>query len=429
MKLVVDNLARLALVCVVLFGSGCLGWLTRGSDEIPEAVHPEPIYEELFSHYVELCAVSQYRSLEHGEGGSPGHAVMYLKGACKDETATHPALRPCRREATSLDDLEHGAGISVNRWFHNANWVAIPGARLFYDGDLEEGERVDRAAVDRAIQQSLDLGVFDGIVVHPDVPGGDSMSVEQLIETQSLATDFALRFSRTVFCARMPVTDEMMDEIIAYLNTINEEYADGVTDYDWSGYADNCVHLLRNALAAASIWPPVSVRATKLRQVANLAVPANEFFNLAKLGEKGPLEDGRDVYRTDTARDALLDFRWLPRRHGAMVTLHPVHANNKIYDTKTRILVLQAPFKLGVSRGANRLYESPHATELRANLEYFKGIYASLLDRGDRLIAGGFLPLRSIQYLHVTKRYFEYVADQYEEVEQMLFRMDDAGAE
>ena len=60
-----------------------------------------------------------------------------------------------------------------------------------------------------------------------------------------------------------------------FLNGLNDEYASGKADYEWSGYADNCVHTLHNALAAAGVWKPKSVRATRLRQLSDLAVPAN----------------------------------------------------------------------------------------------------------------------------------------------------------
>ena len=45
----------------------------------------------------------------------------------------------------------------------------------------------------------------------------------------------------------------MLDEVIAFLNDKNREYAEGDADYNWSVWADNCVHTLRNALAAANI--------------------------------------------------------------------------------------------------------------------------------------------------------------------------------
>jgi hypothetical protein len=52
---------------------------------------------------------------------------MYIKGASKDEKAPFPQLRRCRVAATELNDPEHGAGISVGRWFRNVNRVATPG--------------------------------------------------------------------------------------------------------------------------------------------------------------------------------------------------------------------------------------------------------------------------------------------------------------
>ena len=65
---------------------------------------------------------------------------MYIKGACKDERASFPQLRRCRGAATELDDPEHGAGVSVGRWFRNVNWVAIPGYKLFFQGSVKPGE-------------------------------------------------------------------------------------------------------------------------------------------------------------------------------------------------------------------------------------------------------------------------------------------------
>lgn len=386
--------------------------------ELAPTLLPAAVYEELFDHYVELCAVSQYRSFERGPGGIPGHAVMYLKGACKDTEAPIPALRPCRRAARRLDDPEHGAGVSVNRWLQNVNWVSVPGGPLFFDGNLESGAPVDAASADRAVRAALEAGVFEGVVWRSDTPAHGSL--EEVVETQSLATDFALRFSRTIYCARLPVTDEMMSDIIDYLNLLNEEYAAGRADYDWSGLTDNCAHLLRNALAAASIWKPRSVGASKLRAILHVSVPTNEVIELAKLGAEGPLADGRDVYRNDEARDALLDFDWLPRRHGALITIRPVHTPNELFATEARMLVLEVPLLSGASRTARRLAADPRFTELRANLEHFRGVYGEILARRDEIIAGGFLPFRSVRYLRPTRRYYEYVEAQLAEVEAML---------
>jgi hypothetical protein len=46
---------------------------------------PDARYETLFPYYVELCSVSQFRPVDRRGGGSPGYAVMYLKGARQDQ--------------------------------------------------------------------------------------------------------------------------------------------------------------------------------------------------------------------------------------------------------------------------------------------------------------------------------------------------------
>jgi hypothetical protein len=83
-------------------------------------------------------------------------------------------------------------------------------------------------------------------------------------------------------------------------------------------------------LAAADIWSPLSVRAVKFRQLFNLAVPANEFVNLAELGTEGAIDGSnravaapavrlsstlrRDVVRTgpllNTIYSFLLSLTW-----------------------------------------------------------------------------------------------------------------------
>jgi hypothetical protein len=63
-------------------------------DDIIIERRPDVEYEKLFPYYVELCAASQFRSKLTGEGGGPaGHAILYIKGARKDENTPFPQLR------------------------------------------------------------------------------------------------------------------------------------------------------------------------------------------------------------------------------------------------------------------------------------------------------------------------------------------------
>ena len=340
-------LAVLLVAAASLLGEdGLISRFMLKPDRIIVERRPDPAYEALFPYYVELCATSQFRSKLTGPGGIAGHAVMYIKGACKDEQASFPQLRRCRRVATDLNDPEHGAGVSVGRWFRNVNWVAVPGYKLFYQGNLDMGERLTQAHFDATVRDAIDKDVYKGVEFHEYPAARSGTSLENFVANHGIGTDFALQFARAAFCARLPVTEGMLDEVIAFLNDKNREYAKGDADYNWSVWADNCVHTLRNALAAANIWSPLSVRAVKVLQLFNLAVPANEFVNLAELGTEGNIADFQQIQEEGPERDALHEFGWLPTRHGALLKTLPVHEPNDIYDTTFRLFTLQSPFRM-----------------------------------------------------------------------------------
>jgi hypothetical protein len=262
--------AAVAVSTTLLSGCGEDGVMSRfmlKPDRIIIERRPDPIYDQLFPYYVELCATSQFRSKLKGEGGVAGHAVMYIKGACKDEQAPFPQLRRCRAAATELNNPEHGAGVSVSRWFRNVNWVAIPSYQLFYEGNLKIGERLTQANFEATVHDAIDTGIYKGVEFHDYPSASASAGLENFVANEAIGTDFALRFARSVFCARLPITEPMLEEVIAFLNDKNREYADGEADYNWSVWADNCAHTLRNALAAANIWSPLSVRAVKVSSI------------------------------------------------------------------------------------------------------------------------------------------------------------------
>src|SRR5215470_12036655 len=418
---------RLAAVILVVLtsllgGCGEEGVISRfmlKPDRIIIERRPTPFYDELFPYYVELCATSQFRSKLKGEGGIAGHAVMYVKGACKDEQAPFPQLRRCRVAATDLDDPEHGAGISVNRWFQNVNWVATPGHELFYEGNLKLGDRLTQTHFDAAVHDAIEKGVYKGVEFHDYPSANAAAGLENFVANEGIGTDLALQFARSVFCARLPVTGPMVDEIIAFLNDKNREYAEGDADYNWSVWADNCAHTLRNALAAANIWSPLSVQAVKFRQIFNLAVPANEFVNLAELGTEGNITDYREIQRNGPQRDALHEFHWLPTRHGALLKTLPVHEPNDLYDTTFRLFTLQSPFRMGKTQHAVDLLSDDRFVNLASNLHYFWDKYGKILashDRHREMLAS----VRGSPYRRAERLFYHYIAAQRAEVDAML---------
>lgn len=379
---------------------------------------PDARYETLFSHYVELCAVSQFRSKEFGPGGSPGHATMYLKGACRDADAPYPRLRRCAGGVDDPNDPEHGAGVSVNRWFRNVNWVAFAGRGLFYDGNLGPDEPVTRETMDRVVRETIAAGVYRNVELWPyPRQQGDAVDWEDFVRRLSAGTDFALNLSRSALCGRVPVEPEMMDEIIDFLNDLNREFFTGAADYQWNGLADNCVHTLRNALAAASIGRPISVQAARLRRFFHLAVPANEAFALAEVGTRGPIDSYAKIFRDDPMRNALLEFGWLPTRHGALLLSLPVRPDNELFDPQPRLLVFQGPVTQRTTRRLLQMLGEPRFTELDANLAHFEALYREILARPPQ--GDPFAALRGDRYRRVRRRYLSVIEAELREVEQM----------
>jgi hypothetical protein len=402
-------------------GNGLMARFQLAPKHIIVERRADAAYERLFPHYVELCAGSQYQSKLTGAGGGlVGHAVLYLKGACKIDDAPFPQLQRCPRVATSLDDPQHGVGISVDQYFKNVNWVATPGYDLFFEGNLAPGERLTRAQFDAVQQQVIAENVYHGVTFHPFPGAASDTDVRGFLRWSGTGTDFALRFARSLFCARLPVTEGMLDQVIAFLNDKNREYFEGEADYNWSAWADNCSHTLRNALAAANIWSPLSVRAIKLRQIFNLALPANEFVNLAEL-MTGPIPSYRDIMRNGPRRDAFHEFHWLPTEPGALLQTLPVHSPNDLYDTRFRLFTLQSPLLMGKTRRAVALLSDRRFVDLTANLQHFIQRYDAILanydERRETLASVRGTPLRRVERL-----YYHYIGEKRDEVRSILAR-------
>ena len=310
----------------------------------------------------------------------------------------------------------------MGRWFRNVNWVAIPGYKLFYQGNLATNERLTQARFDATVRDAIDKGVYYGVDFHDYPAASSGASLENFIANHGIGTDFALQFARSAFCARLPVTERMLDEVIAFLNDKNREYAEGDVDYNWSVWADNCVHTLRNALAAANIWSPLSVRTVKILQLFNLAVPANEFVNLAELGTEGNIEDFRQIQEEGPQRDALHEFGWLPTRHGALLKTLPVHEPNDLYDTTFRLFTLQSPFMMNKTRHAIELLSDGRFVDLGINLRYFREKYDAIL-AGRNETRDALASVRGTPYRRVERLHHEYIRKQRAEVESMLNKL------
>jgi hypothetical protein len=406
------------LAGVLLFAlAGCV--TTR--DTVVRATRPDRAYDLLYPRSIEVCAASRIRPLFSGPGGPAGHAVLYLKGACRDTAAGYPRLKLCDLAATDLADPESGTGVSVNRVLRNANWVAVPGESLFFYGDVGRYELLGRPHLEETARRADSLGIFAGVEIHPEAlaPGATGEARRAATLEHSLGTDFALAYGRTAYCVRFPVPEAALGRAVDYLNGLNESYALGSREYRWSGVSDNCAHVLHNTLAAAGFWAPQSVRSFIVKQFFNLSVPVDQFSDAALILDAG-IENPREIYENPAFRELLLSEGWLPGGDGALFRVIPVHQRNAMYDTELTFFSLSDLLGLK-SRRVGELIADARFTDLEYNLLSFKRRYEDLLAREGRRRPDE--PEGDDEYERFRRAYFAWAGRRLEEVKAKLARL------
>ncbi|HUH83241.1 MAG TPA: hypothetical protein VLX85_01450 [Stellaceae bacterium] len=365
---------------VMLVSAALVGCTGLKVDTHPTASE-EDLYRSLYPYYAEYCAASQLKK-KKGLGvdissGIGGHSVFYLNGACRDRSAGYPTLKLC--DETSPPD-EDGVGLSVNAHYKNANWVATSGRDFFYHGTLKPGQRLTREVYEDTLATAERMGILDGVVFHREVfddqPKG--MSRERFMYEISVATDFALNFGRDRYCARVPLDREKMTRVIDYLNGLNAPYRDGTKSFDWDVLTNNCSHVTHNALAAAGIWDVWEMGRFLLIAAFDFPTPKNEFVNLMRRTNDGPLADPDAVFADDAARQALMAGEGLPTQPGSLAQAEAAAHANDFYDTDLALIFYDEPLTGSYEQYFRQIFSEPRYTNLRANLAYFRDLYARI---------------------------------------------------
>ncbi len=123
-----------------------------------------PSYEEIFPYYAELCALSELHK-KPGFGvpvrsGMGGHSLLYVNGVrVRRDGAGYPELEVCPAATAG----SHGAAISVNSHYRNANWAPFEGRDFVFHGGLAANARLTRDAYEASQAQARAGGVLDGI--------------------------------------------------------------------------------------------------------------------------------------------------------------------------------------------------------------------------------------------------------------------------
>jgi hypothetical protein len=373
----------------------------------------DAVYQRFYPYYAEVCALSEIRK-KPGQGiplrsGIGGHSVLYLHGVRRDRDAGYPVLK-------LGDPADQGVGISVNSHYRNANWVAADGPDFLWRGALAPGEALTKAAYERTQERAKALGILDGVEFHEhffrEKPAG--MSERDFMYEISVATDYAARFGRKIYRARVPLDRARMAAIIAYLNDLNAPYRAGEKKFEWRVLNNNCSHVAHNALAAAGIWAPFPTGDFFLRAAFCFPVPKNEFVDLMLRSNDFPVTDAAAVYEDVVARRLLLETGTLPAGPGALAVADPAIADNEIYDVeKLRLIFFDNPFWGPYRFRFARIFNEPRYYDLATNLRHFAAIYAAALQRSPaRGETGAFAKFRS--------RHEEYIAREAAKVGRQL---------
>jgi hypothetical protein len=338
-------------------------------------------YEDIVPYYAELCALSELRK-KPGFGvplssGMGGHLLLYLNGVRVDRSSDYPVLEVM---PTGPKAGRHGAAISANSHYRNANWVAIEDRDFIFRGALGPGEALTRDGYERTQASARARGLLDGIAFHEhffrDKPAG--MSVEAFKYEISVATDYGSTFGRNCYRARVPLDAPRMARLVAYLNELNEPYRTGQRIYHWRIFNDNCVHMAHNALAEAGFWAPWPTGQLALLAAFRFPVPKNAMVDLALRANDLPIEDAEALFANTEARRRLIETGSLPTVPGALTSEVAAVAVNEIYDVrKLRLIFYDNPF-WGPYRGwFKRILSESRYTDIDANLRHFAERYAA----------------------------------------------------
>jgi hypothetical protein len=343
----------------------------------------DAVYDRLFPYHAEICAMTELRKKpDFGvpvRSGIGGHLLLYLSGVQLDRAAGYPTLKLCDPDASPA---RHGAGISVNAHYKNANWVAAEGRDFLWWGALAPGERLTGDAYERTQRHAKAIGMLEGVQFHDHLfrerPKG--MSERDYMYEISIATDYAARFGRDTYHARIPLDRKRMAAIVDFLNGLNAPYRAGHKIFRWRVINNNCVHVIHNALSAAGIWAHWPTGQFVGRAAFNFPVPKNEFVDLMLRTNDLPIQDAHAIYNDAAARRALLETGTLPVAPGALANAGRAIRANDLYDVhKLRLIFFDNPFWGPYRFHFDRILKEPRYVDLRANLQHFAQLYATAL--------------------------------------------------
>lgn len=398
----------------LLVAVACLFFQIVHADDIPILTPEFPTtfdqakYDKLYPLSVKFCTMTALQRVGEKFGGPFAHAVLYFRNACIDTDYKYPQIRKCNPG----EDVG-GVGVSVNKVYKNSNWVAIPGRKLFFYGDLEANEEVSLANKEALMSKVEGMNIYQGIVykdktLYKQQPGESDTHYKI---NQSLDTDFAINWGHSLYCVNIPLNEALLNKGIEFVNVANIAHADGqrlkdyklkyvldedmkatgtvdekakeqglAKDYNWTGLGENCAHLAFNMFSAMGLIAPKKVRRGWLP--FRWAVPTDRWVHLIKTANASwnpAMYEAYDVWSDKKRKLHLLNEHGvLLKHHGVVAEFIPAHTERNGLFKNQEFLASMNPFQFG------KVFQYAHSRpeniyDMEANLNHFEEIYTSIL--------------------------------------------------
>ena len=346
-----------------------------------QKINPVVTYDQLFPLYAQPCALTQIKKTGKSAGGSPGHAVLYIKGMCRDKNAPYPRVEPCQK-GIDLTDPNSGVLISVNKNFQNINWIAFEGKTLSFHGGIPPYAPINTETKNQAIQNAIESGAFRGVRLldHWEKTRPQGMTLEESIARMGLATDYALDFGRKSYCNRIPISPAQLKDMSEYLNKLNAPFIQGKQAYHWNGVTNNCAHVVKNTLAAAGIRSAKSTEHFLLGGLLDPVVPSNLILTTAEKTILKTIPEVTEYYRNPKIYNTLVKYGNTPIPYGVIFETLPMHTqNNTLYELRDTLFTLDLPLLHPRKSKMAQLPSMPSHSDLETNLNIYREIYSEAL--------------------------------------------------
>jgi hypothetical protein len=332
-----------------------------------------------YENFAVSCSVSQILSRENGAGGTGGHALIYIKGACRDTSVPYPKVRVCGPSESSRD-RNAGVTLSIDKSLKNTLYVVTDGVDMMFNGLAQKGESINQEVIDKTAKAIVDSGAMKGVQIHDHIKRPEGVSDEEFAARHGMGTDFAISMARGSECVFTPLSKADVERMVNEANQRNLPYVTGKKINDWHGYGRNCAHFVNNVFASIGVGREIRVtsnpviRALKLMTLflplrdKGVAIPRQI---IANTGERltASMPSPVEMIKDRGLRKKMKEFGSIPQRPGSVVGAVAFISDNELFDEAGKPMAVDILGRF--DRKMKRLMTNPSTSTIEGNLESF----------------------------------------------------------